>query len=41
MKLFAGSFLLALIVSAPFAFSEDPVVGRSVVVTEYGVVAAS
>ena len=41
MKLFTGSFLLALTMSAPFAFSEDPVVGRSVVATEYGIVAAS
>ena len=40
MKLFTG-FLLALAVSAPLAFSEDPVVGRSVVATEYGIVAAS
>ena len=41
MKLFTGSFLVALTVVAPFAFGEDPVVGRSVVATEYGIVAAS
>lgn len=39
MKVFAG--ILVAIMSAPLVFSEDPVVGRSVVSTEYGIVAAS